>query len=45
VNFGDLVALLFEFGSDAFVDCDVDLSGDVDFSDLVAALFLFGPCP
>ena len=46
VNFADLVAMLFEFGTPGSVaGCDADESGTVNFSDLVAALFLFGPCP
>lgn len=45
VNFNDLVAMLFEFGSDTGDACDADGSGAVNFNDLAASLFLFGPCP
>ncbi|CAE7549794.1 unnamed protein product [Symbiodinium necroappetens] len=45
VDFNDLVAMLFEFGSADDGACNADLTGRVDFNDLVAALFLFGPCP
>ena len=46
VNFADLVAMLFEFGTPgSFEGCDADNSGVVNFADLVATLFVFGPCP
>lgn len=46
VNFGDLVAILGEFGTPGSLQgCDVDGSGMVNFGDLVMALGLFGPCP
>ncbi|CAE7357425.1 tagA [Symbiodinium necroappetens] len=45
VNFEDLVAMLFVFGSDDNGMCNADQTGRVDFDDLVTALFLFGPCP
>ena len=45
VDFTDLVAMLFEFGSADAGQCDTDESGSVDFADLVAALFVFGECP
>ena len=46
VDFADLVAMLFEFGTaGSNVNCDADASGGVDFADLVTALFAFGPCP
>jgi len=45
VDFNDLVAMLFEFGTPGADGCDTDDSGTVDFNDLVAALFVFGPCP
>lgn len=45
VDFNDLVAMLFEFGTGPGDGCDADENGNVDFNDLVAALFLFGPCP
>ena len=46
VNFADLVAMLFEFGTPGSVaGCDADESGMVNFSDLVSTLFNFGPCP
>ncbi|CAE7640657.1 unnamed protein product [Symbiodinium necroappetens] len=44
IDFGDLIAMLFEFGESDALACDTDASGVVDFHDLVAALFLFGPC-
>ncbi|CAE7209229.1 phrB [Symbiodinium necroappetens] len=45
VDFNDLVAMLFEFGSEPVVPaCDADGSGGVDFNDLVSALFVFGGC-
>jgi len=46
VDFSDLIAMLFEFGTpDSDESCDTNASGVVDFTDLVDALFLFGPCP
>ena len=46
VSFGDLVAMLAEFGTDGTnPGCDADGSGTVSFGDLVATLGLFGPCP
>ncbi len=46
LDFNDLVAMLFEFGTPGTLPgCDADESGTVDFNDLVTALFLFGPCP
>ena len=46
VNFADLVAMLFEFGTPGSSQaCDADQSGTVNFADLVSALFHFGPCP
>jgi len=45
IDFNDLVAMLFEFGStDSSSACDADESGTVDFNDLVSALFAFGDC-
>jgi len=44
VDFDDLIAMLFQFGSNDPL-CDADGSGSIDFNDLIAALFIFGPCP
>ncbi|MEQ9616771.1 MAG: right-handed parallel beta-helix repeat-containing protein [Phycisphaerales bacterium] len=44
VGFDDLVAILFEFGSESINGCDADGSGTIGFGDLIAALFVFGPC-
>jgi hypothetical protein len=45
VDFGDLLAVLSNFGACPGCPEDLDGNGSVDFSDLLAVLSNFGPCP